>query len=252
MAEVVEADFFLGRQLRLRQSAHGHRAGTDAALLAAAAPAHIDGLALDAGAGVGSAGLALARLRPGITFGLIENDAATAALARENLRINGFDGQGTVYEADLLDPAGRRAAGLADGSAALVITNPPFLDPARTRLSPDAGKRAAHAMPAAGPGALAQWLVACLTLLKDGGTLVLIHRPDALPAIQTALEGSAGAQVLMPVHPRADRAATRILLRAQKGSRAPLTIAPGLVLHEGERFTARAEAIHRGAALIEW
>ena len=65
MAEFAEADFFLGRQLRLRQLAHGHRAGTDAALLAAAAPAHIDGLALDVGAGVGAAGLALARLRPG-------------------------------------------------------------------------------------------------------------------------------------------------------------------------------------------
>ena len=49
--------------------------------------------------------------------------------------------------------AGRRARiGLADGAAALVITNPPFLDPARARLSPDAGKRAAHAMAARGPG----------------------------------------------------------------------------------------------------
>ncbi len=252
MAEVVEADFFLGRQLRLRQSAHGHRAGTDAVLLAAAAPPHIDGLALDAGAGVGGAGLALAQLRPGLTFGLIENDAATAALARENLRINGFDGQGAVYEADLLDPAGRRGTGLADGSAALVITNPPFLDPARARLSPDAGKRAAHAMAAPGPAALAQWLAACLTLLKTGGTLVLIHRPDALPAILTGLEGSAGAVALMPVLPRADRAATRILLRAQRGSRASLAIAPALVLHEGERFTAQADALHRGAALIDW
>lgn len=251
MIELAEADFFLGRQLRLRQLPHGHRAGTDAVLLAAAAPAEVDGLALDVGAGVGAAGLALARLRPGIAFGLVEKDAATAALARENLHLNQFDERGRVYETDVLDAPQRRAAGLADGAAALVITNPPFLDPARARLSPDADKRAAHAMPAAGPGALGEWLAACLALLREGGVLVLIHRPDALPAILAALEGRAGAQALMPVQPRGDRAATRIL-RAQKGSRAPLTIAPALVLHEGERFTADADALHRGTALIKW
>ncbi len=252
MIELAEADFFLGRQLRLRQLPHGHRAGTDAVLLAAAAPAEVDGLALDVGAGVGAAGLALARLRPGIAFGLVEKDAATAALARDNLHLNQFDERGRVYETDVLDAPQRRAAGLADGAAALVITNPPFLDPARARLSPDADKRAAHAMPAAGPGALGEWLAACLALLREGGVLVLIHRPDALPAILAALEGRAGAQALMPVQPRGDRAATRILLRAQKGSRAPLTIAPALVLHEGERFTADADALHRGTALIKW
>jgi tRNA1(Val) A37 N6-methylase TrmN6 len=252
VTEFAESDFFLGRQLRLRQLPHGHRAGTDAALLAAAAPAPVDGLALDVGAGVGAAGLSLARLRPGLRFGLVERDAAAVALARENLQINGFEAQGTVYETDVLAAVQRRAAGLADGAAALVLTNPPFLDPARARLSPDAGKRAAHAMPAAGPGAIAAWLTACLALLRAGGTLLLIHRPDALPAIMAALEGRAGAQVLMPVQPRADRAATRILLRAQKASRAPLTIAPALVLHEGERFTAYADAIHRGATLIDW
>ncbi len=252
MTETAEADFFLGRQLRLRQLPHGHRAGTDAVLLAAAAPAEVRGLALDVGAGVGAAGLALARLRrPDLTFGLIENDPATAALARENLRLNDIVKRGRVYEADVLDPDSRRAAGLADGMAAVVITNPPFLDPARSRLSPDAGKRAAHAMPAPGPAALAKWLDACLDLLASGGLLILIHRADALSDIFASLDIRT-AITLMPVQPRKDSAAKRILVRAQKGGRAPLAIAPALVLHEGERFTAEADALHRGAALINW
>jgi tRNA1(Val) A37 N6-methylase TrmN6 len=251
VTETAEADFFLGQQLRLRQLPHGHRAGTDAVLLAAAAPAEVQGLALDVGAGVGAAGLALARLRPDLTFGLIENDPVTAALAHENLRLNDMAGRGRVYEADVLDPDGRHAVGLADGRAALVITNPPFLDPARSRLSPDAGKRAAHAMPAPGPAALAEWLAACLDLLASGGLLIVIHKPDALPVILGSLDTRAGI-TLMPVQPRKDRAATRILFRAQKGGRAPLAIAPALILHEGERFTAEADALHRGAALINW
>jgi tRNA1(Val) A37 N6-methylase TrmN6 len=251
VTETAEADFFLGRRLRLRQLPHGHRAGTDAVLLAAAAPAEVRGLALDVGAGVGAAGLALARLRPDLTFGLIENDPATAALARENLALNDMAERGQVYEADVLDPDGRRAAGLADGMAAVVITNPPFLDPARSRLSPDAGKRAAHAMPTPGPAALAKWLDACLDLLASDGLLILIHRADALSDIFASLDIRA-AITLMPVQPRRDSAAKRILVRAQKGGRAPLTIAPALILHEGERFTAEADALHRGAALINW
>jgi tRNA1(Val) A37 N6-methylase TrmN6 len=251
VTETAEADFFLGRQLRVRQLPHGHRAGTDAVLLAAAAPGEVRGLALDVGAGVGAAGLALARLRPDLAFGLIENDPATAALARENLTLNDMAGRGRVYEADILDPDSRRTAGLADGSAALVITNPPFLDPARSRLSPNAGKRTAHAMPAPGPATLAEWLGACLDLLASGGLLIIIHKPEAVPAILASLDTRAAIN-LMPVQPRKDRAATRILVRAQKGARTPLTIAPALVLHEGERFTDQAEAIHRGTALIDW
>ncbi len=58
------ADTLLGGRLSLRQPARGHRAGTDAVLLGASVPVEASGKALDAGAGVGSAGLvALARGR---------------------------------------------------------------------------------------------------------------------------------------------------------------------------------------------
>jgi len=51
------------------------------------------------------------------------------------------------------------------------------------------------------------------------------------------------------VHPRAGEAAIRIVLRAVRGSRAGLTLAPPLVLHEGESgFSPRAEAAINGQA----
>jgi tRNA1(Val) A37 N6-methylase TrmN6 len=43
-----------------------------------------------------------------------------------------------------------------------------------------------------------------------------------------------------------------MLLRGKKGSRAPFTISPSLILQEQGHFTVEAEAIHRGEALIEW
>jgi tRNA1(Val) A37 N6-methylase TrmN6 len=243
-------DQFLGGRLLLRQPAQGHRAGSDAVLLAAAAPQQISGRALDVGAGVGAAGLALAALRQDLAFGLIEKDPDLAALACENLRANGFAEHGAVHATDVLDRASRQAGGLADAAAGLIITNPPFLDEKTSRASPDAGKRMAHVMPAG--VRLEDWIASCLSLLAEGGVLVMIHRPEALPAMLAGLAGQAGEVMLKPIQPQIGKPAVRLLLRAKKGSRGPLAIAAPLVLHEGPRFTAEAEALHRGQALIDW
>jgi tRNA1(Val) A37 N6-methylase TrmN6 len=73
-----------------------------------------------------------------------------------------------------------------------------------------------------------------------------------LPVILESLAGRAGGIAILPVHPRPNAAAVRILVRAKKGGRAPASIAPALILHEGAAFTEAAEAIHRGAAMIQW
>src|SRR5580700_10390177 len=113
----VVADAFLGGQLLLCQPAEGPRCGTDAVLLAAAAPADFSGLAIDVGSGVGAAGLALAAARPGARIGLLENDPFIAGLARANLRQNELADRGHVLEADLLSKVSRRDVGLCDESA---------------------------------------------------------------------------------------------------------------------------------------
>src|SRR5436853_7803982 len=81
-------DAFLGGRLRLRQPRAGHRAGHDAILLAAATAARPGDRVADFGAGVGTAGLAVARRVPAIELVLIEIDEALAALARHNAASN--------------------------------------------------------------------------------------------------------------------------------------------------------------------
>ena len=81
-------DAFLGGQLRLKQLKSGHRAGHDAVLLAAATPARSGDRVADLGAGVGVAGLAVARRVAGIDLVLVEIDAALAGLARANAAAN--------------------------------------------------------------------------------------------------------------------------------------------------------------------
>lgn len=253
VASPVVEDAFLNARLVLRQPRKGHRAGTDAVILAAAAPARFTGHAVDVGSGVGAAGLVLAVTRPGACVALVEKDPLLAELARETLVLNGMTDRCTVHEADISSPSARRAAGLLDEAADLVVTNPPFLDPARARVSPEHGKRQAHAMAESGPEALQAWIAASLALLAPGSLFVMIHRPEALATILSALETRTGEVTILPVLPREGTSASRILIRARKGSRGPLAIASPLVLHAAAGgFTPRAAAIHRGEAAIEW
>src|SRR5581483_7183977 len=83
-------DAALGGRLRLRQPLRGHRFGHDAILLAAATPARTGEHAVEFGAGVGAAGLALAARVDGLRVTLVEIDPRLAALAAENARSNGL------------------------------------------------------------------------------------------------------------------------------------------------------------------
>ena len=144
-AEVTE-DAVLGGKLRLKQPSAGHRFGHDAILLAAACPARAGERVVDLGAGVGAAGLALARRVDGVKVVLVEVDAALAALAAENAQRNGLGARVSAVALDVAAPARAfAAAGLAPESVTRILMNPPFNDPARQRASPDRQRRLAHA-----------------------------------------------------------------------------------------------------------
>jgi tRNA1(Val) A37 N6-methylase TrmN6 len=237
------SDAFFGGRLRLRQAAGGHRVGTDAALLAAATPRGTRGMILDMGAGVGAVGLAAAILAPAATVGLIEIDPAAAALALENIDANGLADRVRLFAADALSPAALRAAGLENETAALLLTNPPFYTAGAVRASPDAAKARAHVA----EESLEAWMKAAAALLAPGGVFVMIHRAEALADCLAGARRRLGGLRVLPVAPRAEAPATRILLRGVKGSRAPLALLPPLVLHEADGgFCALAGRLHRG------
>src|SRR3954469_14450582 len=133
---------FLGGQLRLRQPKSGHRAGHDAMLLAAATPARSGDRVVDFGAGVGAAGLALAKRVDGIALVLVEIDPALAGLARANAAFNALAAEVVVL--DVTSDAGFfAAADLTPNSVEVVLMTPPFNDPVRHRASPDKAREIA-------------------------------------------------------------------------------------------------------------
>jgi len=249
------SDSLFGGRLTLRQPVKGHRVGSDAVLLAAAAPAGMN--IVDVGAGVGAVGLALLQRAAGSRAALVEIDPDTAALAGENAAANGLAERARVVLADVTSARSRRAGGLEDGKADLVVTNPPFFDAEAVRASDEESRARAHVLAPrsgeAGQSPLEAWIIGSLALLSPGGRFVMIHRPEALAAILAAFGRRLGAVALLPVHPRAEAPAHRLLISGVKSARAPMSIQPGLTLHDSTgAFTPRAEALHRGEAVIEW
>ena len=135
----------------LLQPKRGHRVGTDAALLVAAAGDARQGRIVDVGAGVGAVGLALAQRNPLASVDLVEVDPELARLAESNAARNGLEARTRVLRLDALNPRERREAGLAE-SAGCVVTNPPFFDAKAVRASPDKGKARAHVLAGRGGG----------------------------------------------------------------------------------------------------
>lgn len=244
----VEETALLGGRVRLLQPVHGYRAAIDPVLLAAAVPLHGPGRVariLDAGTGTGAAAFCLlARAEATARVIGLERDPKPAALAIRSADLNRCGDRFRAVVGDLLDPPPDPRDGPPFDA---VMTNPPFQEAGTGTAPPDPGRAAAHVATVS----LADWLAACLALLRPKGRLVVIHRADRLDALLTALAGRAGAVEVLPLWPGPDRdgrarPARRIIVRARKGVAGPATLAPGLVLHRSDGSpTEAAEAVLR-------
>jgi tRNA1(Val) A37 N6-methylase TrmN6 len=243
----LSEDAVLGGRLVLRQPITGHRVGHDAILLAAASSARPGEHLVDLGAGVGAVGLAVARRVEDLAVTLVEIDPALAAIACENAARNGLGERVSAVCLDVAAPAETfAAAGLPSATADHVLLNPPFN--AADNPSPDRGRRLAHTARA---DSLARWLGIAARLLRPAGTLTLIWRADGLASVLAALATAFGAVTILPVHPKPDAAAIRVLIRAVKGSRAPLSLLPGLVLADAAgRPSLQAERVLREGVVL--
>ncbi len=243
----VSEDAVLGGRLVLRQPLKGHRVGHDAILLAAACAAFPGNRVVDLGSGVGAAGLAVARRVEDVAVTLVEVDPKLTALARDNIASNNLSERVRAVCLDVAAAPGEFAAAqLAPDSADRVLMNPPFN--AAQNPSPDADRQLAHI---ATDGTLAMWLGTAARLLHSGGTLTLIWRADGLGEVLAALAADFGEVTVLPVHPKPDAAAIRVLIRAVKASRAPLALLPGFILADAAgRPTTEAERVLREGVVL--
>ncbi len=224
------------------QPATGFRSGIEPVLLAAAIPARSGETVLEAGTGAGAALLCLAARVPGLTALGVERDPALALLAARNARANGMAGV-QVIAADV-DALPLRV--VCDH----VFANPPYHAAGGTP-SPQAARRSSKQADA---DLFRRWIAALGALLRHRGTLTLIVPAAALPACLAALTAcDCSPDALLPLWPKAGRAAKLALLRGVKAGRSPFRVLPGLVLHDADgAFTGAAEAVLRDGAALDW
>jgi tRNA1(Val) A37 N6-methylase TrmN6 len=242
----LTVDAVLGGAVRLAQPRAGYRAGVDAALLAAACKVEPGERAIEAGCGVGAALLAAAVRNPGSDWVGVERDPQAAALGQANIALNDLSDRVAVLAGDIAEPF--RKLGLERFDAAMA--NPPFFDDDKVLRGPAPARRGAYIA----DDGLEAWIEFLMKSVRDRGRITLIHRADRLADILNLLSRKTGSFRILPVQPFADAPAKRVLVRAIKSGRAPLTVLPALVLHErgAAKHRPQIEAILRGEASIQW
>jgi tRNA1(Val) A37 N6-methylase TrmN6 len=215
----------------------------DTVLLAAAMRGQGGGRVIELGCGVGAALIAVAKASPQASFVGVERDPAFASFARENVVLNDVADRVRIVEGDALDGA------LDFGQFDRVFFNPPYDDGTEGNAPADA-RRGAHVE----ERPIGDWIKFWCNRMNARASLTLIHRTHRLAEILAGLEGRLGGIEIAPIRPNGEAEASRVIVRAWKGSRAPLKLLAGLDLHpkpaSGEKYTVRAEAIFRGEAGI--
>ncbi len=218
-------DAALGGRLKLRQPAKGYRFAIDPILLAACCPARPGGRVADLGCGIGIAALAIARRVAGIACHGIDKLAPMVELANQNANGNGLGDRVTFGLGDI----GRWRQSIDPGTFDHVVANPPHHAQGAMTISPDPIKAAATREDSCG---LVDWAEAAMGALRQGGDALFVHRADRLADVLAAFGPRFGAILVLPIHPRQGALARRIVVFGRKGSRAPMQLLPGLVLHE--------------------
>ena len=240
--EELTRDRFLDGRLLVAQPRSGYRAAMDPVLLAAACPARPGQSVLELGCGVGVASLCLGRRVAGLRLTGLELQPEYAALARENAAANGIGLE--VVEGDLAAMPHELRGQNFDH----VIANPPYFAPESGTAAADPGRETAQreATP------LAQWIAAGYRRLLPGGWFTVIQNADRLPDLLAALALGGGSIAVLPIAPRAGRAAGRVIVQARKGGRGRFRLLAPFVLHaapdhagDAEDLTDLAQAVLR-------
>jgi tRNA1(Val) A37 N6-methylase TrmN6 len=239
-------DRLYGSNLAIEQPVEGYRFGTDAMVLAAAIRPRKNQHVLELGSGVGAALLAAATRLPEVAFTGIERELDYVTLLESNIIRNGLGDRVAAVRGDVTDMALNKKWGMFDH----VMANPPFYKEQK-KTTPKPLRKAARQEE---PDGLALWIAAANRFLKPKGTFTIIHTADRMDEIVLLMKKFCGAVTVFPLWPREGEAAKRIVVQGTKGSKAPLLILPGLVLHDGQGhdYSKRARAvIKNGTSLWE-
>ena len=202
-----------------RQSDTCFPLGADSLRLAAFATVRRGDRVCDLGCGAGALLLLLAARESTLELSGVELSPEDGALARQNLAENGLTG--TIYTGEL----GNVCKTLPAGGFSLAVSNPPYFAAGRGRPGGTARTE--------GESTLDGWCAAAGRLVRNGGRFALVHRPERLPALFSALEGNGFAPKRMAlVQHRVDKPPSAVLVEAVRQGRPGLEVLPTVLLEQ--------------------
>ena len=191
--------------------------GQDSLVLASFATLRRGDRVCDLGCGAGALLLLLAARQSTLTLSGVEISPEDSALARKNLTENGLTGE--IYTGDLRQVCKTLSA----GGFSLVISNPPYFKAGSGGDGGDARMEAAS---------VTDWCAAAGRLVKNGGRFALVHRPERLAELFTALQGSGlEPKRLQLIQHDTDTPPSAVLVEAVRQGRPGLEVLPTLLMN---------------------
>ncbi len=226
-------DDFLGGKIKVIQPEKGYRAGIDAVLLASSISAKSKQSILDVGCGVGTASLCL-------------NERIN------DLHIDGFDFQDELIELAKQNSSKNNNIKFFLGNLEIsknikknyydhVMTNPPYFKKESSTLSSNIIKYNANFETMN----LKNWIQLCMKFVKPKGSLTVIHSAERLDEILLSIDIKKRSIKIIPIWPKVNSSAKRIIVQITKDKSMPLQITQGLIMHDEENYTKDAENILR-------
>jgi tRNA1(Val) A37 N6-methylase TrmN6 len=241
---LTTVDRILGGTIIIEQPKDGYRVAIDPIFLSAVINPDEGSSILDVGCGVGATSLCLAYRQPYLNIHGFDIQPELVRLASQNAMRNQLRDSLEFMVGSLQKPPPR----LIPSSYSYVVSNPPFYDGANNSRSPNLCKDTSHVEKGV---ALKEWLFFCLKMLRLKGVLTLIHVPDRLNEILESINHVCGNIKIYPLWPKKGECAKRVIIQAEKGSKAPLRLMPGIILHQEDgSYTMDADMVLRGKAIL--
>lgn len=237
----LTSDTFFNGRLQVHQARKGYRFSIDAVLLANAVRPKAGQSIMDLGTGCGIIPLILAFRFPGIFIHGVEMQDELADLADRNVKANGLRSSVRVIHKD----ACRLTHQDTNGPVDWMVANPPYRRQLSGRINPTSQKALArHEITLD----LKQLLRTGKRMLKTRGRLVTIYPADRTTDVLAHMRAAdIEPKWLQGIYSHEGEAAKLIIVKGIKAGRPGLTLAPPLIVYQGDgAYTPAVQAMFQG------
>lgn len=200
--------------------------GMDAVLLSGFAGAKEGSRVLDLGTGTGIIPILMEAKTEAAYLAGLEIQEESADMARRSVALNYLEEKIEIITGDIKEAVSLFGAASFD----VVTCNPPYMTEHHGLTNPEAPKAIArHELLCTLEDVISQ----AAKLLKPGGNFFLVHRPFRLVDILVLLrEYHLEPKRMKMVHPFVNREPNMVLLQANRGGRAQLTVEKPLIVYQ--------------------